>query len=168
MSDQHAKSPLLEVHPCKIGNDGIELSGEIDISFFDLPNTDRIKCPNPLSVDLRISVVSHNLLVQGTVGTTLHCRCDKCLQYYDKPLKGIEVCRYIKIEDEDVINLTEDIREDILLDFPTRVVCKTNCQGLCPNCGQNLNVRDCGCDLSRDGEDVWSVLDAFDPDDSGE
>jgi two-component system sensor histidine kinase PilS (NtrC family) len=45
--------------------------------------------------------------------------------------------------------LTEDVREDILLAFPARNLCSGGCRGLCSECGQNLNVRECGC--HRDG-----------------
>ncbi|MGE0405629.1 MAG: DUF177 domain-containing protein [Candidatus Korobacteraceae bacterium] len=42
--------------------------------------------------------------------------------------------------------LLEDVlREQILLAFPIRVVCRDECQGLCPRCGRNLNDETCGC-----------------------
>lgn len=54
--------------------------------------------------------------------------------------------------------LLEDVlREQILLSLPLRVVCKEDCKGLCPHCGQNLNVAQCSC--SEPLEDArWSAL----------
>src|SRR4029077_14778902 len=44
------------------------------------------------------------------------------------------------------VNLTPLIREQMLLALPTRPMCREDCRGLCPQCGANLNERDCGCD----------------------
>jgi uncharacterized protein len=38
------------------------------------------------------------------------------------------------------------VRELALLDVPMRPLCRPDCQGLCMNCGQNLNEGDCGCE----------------------
>jgi uncharacterized protein len=42
--------------------------------------------------------------------------------------------------------LLEDvIREQVLLAVPLKVVCRENCKGLCPHCGENLNAEQCSC-----------------------
>ncbi len=42
--------------------------------------------------------------------------------------------------------LLEDVmREQVLLAVPLRVLCRDDCKGLCPQCGQNLNTTACGC-----------------------
>ena len=43
-------------------------------------------------------------------------------------------------------DLDELLREDILLDLPSKYLCSPDCKGLCPKCGKNLNEGDCGCD----------------------
>lgn len=42
-------------------------------------------------------------------------------------------------------DLDELLREDILLSLPTKVLCKSDCKGLCPMCGADLNNGPCGC-----------------------
>ena len=44
-----------------------------------------------------------------------------------------------------VVDLDELVMEDSYLSFPTRFLCKVDCKGLCPYCGQALNEGDCGC-----------------------
>lgn len=44
------------------------------------------------------------------------------------------------------IDLDPLLREQLLLALPTYPVCKDDCKGLCPVCGNNLNERECGCD----------------------
>ena len=52
---------------------------------------------------------------------------------------------YIVVPDEQ-LDLDELLREDILLDLPTKYLCRDDCKGLCPKCGKDLNEGDCGCD----------------------
>ena len=43
------------------------------------------------------------------------------------------------------IELDDLLREDILLELPTKFLCKPDCKGLCPGCGKNLNEGKCDC-----------------------
>jgi uncharacterized protein len=42
------------------------------------------------------------------------------------------------------IDLAPLIREFALLEIPISPICKPDCKGLCPVCGENLNETDCG------------------------
>ena len=53
--------------------------------------------------------------------------------------------RLIEVRDEK-LDLDELMREDILLELPTKFLCREDCKGLCPVCGKNLNEGPCGCD----------------------
>ena len=48
--------------------------------------------------------------------------------------------------DGKVIDLEPIIREHLLLALPMSAVCREDCSGLCTNCGQNLNEKQCGCE----------------------
>ena len=48
----------------------------------------------------------------------------------------------------DSIDLTSSVIRNILAVLPMKVVCRDDCKGLCPVCGQNLNIKDCGCDTT--------------------
>jgi DUF177 domain-containing protein len=43
------------------------------------------------------------------------------------------------------IDLRPAVREELLLALPQWVVCREDCRGLCPRCGQDLNAGPCGC-----------------------
>ncbi|QRO01060.1 DUF177 domain-containing protein [Archangium violaceum] len=51
-----------------------------------------------------------------------------------------------EVFDGKVIDLDPIIREQALLALPMSAVCREDCQGLCTQCGQNLNEKQCGCD----------------------
>lgn len=44
------------------------------------------------------------------------------------------------------IDLTEMLRQEIILHFPVDQVCSAGCQGLCAACGANKNLKKCKCD----------------------
>ena len=44
-----------------------------------------------------------------------------------------------------VIDLTDDVRQTVLLSVPLKLLCRENCKGLCPHCGVNLNSGTCNC-----------------------
>lgn len=57
---------------------------------------------------------------------------------------------------QDVIGLDDLVAEAVLLATPAVPVCRPDCRGLCPQCGQDLNEGACGCVPDRDAR--WSAL----------
>lgn len=54
--------------------------------------------------------------------------------------------------------LLEDIlREQLLLEVPIKVVCREDCKGLCPHCGQNRNLGSCNCSVQV-SDPRWEAL----------
>ena len=47
---------------------------------------------------------------------------------------------------EDSLLLEDVLREQVLLSLPVRTLCKPDCKGLCPRCGENRNSRPCNCE----------------------
>ena len=58
---------------------------------------------------------------------------------------------------ESSIDITENVHDALLLSVPFNPVCKENCKGLCPVCGNNLNVSDCGC-VNKSDDSRWQAL----------
>ena len=61
------------------------------------------------------------------------------------------------IDESHLLDLGEAIREYALLELPMQPLCRAGCKGLCPNCGADLNLGDCGCTLDE-GDDRFSAL----------
>lgn len=55
------------------------------------------------------------------------------------------------------LDVDEELREELMLDLPMRVLCSPDCPGLCPKCGKSLKDGKCGCDL-RETDPRWDVL----------
>ena len=56
----------------------------------------------------------------------------------------------IRYYSEEYIDLSEDLRENLLLEVPARILCSEDCEGLCSHCGQNLNKEKCDCYLESE------------------
>ncbi len=69
------------------------------------------------------------------------------------PEEDDEIYRYHK----DEVDLAEMLREQVILALPMHPLCAESCQGLCPVCGQNRNVQQCGCQEARP-ESPFAVL----------
>lgn len=154
----------LLINVAEVKEDGLEVKGNLPSSVFDLSQKDseRLECPHPLDYDLRAFLVSHGLLVQGLVATTARCRCDRCLTYFDLPLEDDDVCHFYEGEDEGYVDVTDDLREDLLIQLPNKSLCDAACKGICGICGQNLNIRACDCKDEDSGPDIWHQLDDLD------
>jgi uncharacterized protein len=58
---------------------------------------------------------------------------------------------------KDSLLLEDVLREQVLLSLPVRTLCKDDCKGLCPRCGQNRNNQDCSCEESQT-DPRWEAL----------
>jgi len=57
----------------------------------------------------------------------------------------------------DSLLLEDVLREQVLLSLPVRTLCKPDCKGLCPRCGQNRNIQECSCEESQ-SDPRWEAL----------
>jgi len=58
---------------------------------------------------------------------------------------------------KDSLSLEDVLREQVLLSLPVRTLCKPDCKGLCPRCGENRNSQSCHCEEGP-GDPRWEAL----------
>ena len=114
---------------------------------------------SPVRYDLHANLASNELVVQGMIEVDLLCQCSRCAEQFSTTIKVEDFTRSYKLTTKnESIDLTSDIREDILLSFPMNWICSSSCKGLCPHCGANLNKQICSCD-KRETNTMWNTLD---------
>lgn len=103
----------------------------------------------------KISRTPQGLFVEGKFGGTISLECVRCLCDYIQPLSW-EFSELFAFTDENVtesgllipddahIDLQELVHDFALVEVPIKPICKPECRGLCMECGQNLNEKDCG------------------------
>ena len=57
----------------------------------------------------------------------------------------------------DSLLLEDVLREQVLLSLPVRTLCKPDCKGLCPRCGENRNSQSCSCEVGP-SDPRWEAL----------
>lgn len=74
-------------------------------------------------------------------------------------LENMDNEEYI-IPENSLIDLSELVREALILNLPMSHLCKEDCKGLCNKCGKDLNDGDCGC-VRVEKDPRWAVLEHF-------
>ena len=115
--------------------------------------------------------------VRGAITTDVDVACSRCAEplteHLEIPFEDVFVSvaeepreKDLEVEGADLdeqlvegneVDLTEIIREQILLNLPEQLLCKEDCQGLCPQCGANRNLLDCDCG-KEDVDPRWAAL----------
>ncbi|MFH1037969.1 MAG: DUF177 domain-containing protein [PVC group bacterium] len=105
----------------------------------------------PIDYELNVDLVGHLLLVRGRLQTRVRFSCARCLKNVELPLKvpGFDVQKEVA-DPAGTIDLTDEIRTDIILALPLKPLCQPGCRGICPVCGQDLNEKQCGCQSARE------------------
>ncbi len=104
---------------------------------------------------LNVGRTPQGLLFAGEFGARTGLQCVRCLRPFEQGLhwsmtelyafsdKSVSDSGLIVPENAQV-DLEPLVREYALLEVPISPTCRSDCRGLCPVCGQDLNVRDCG------------------------
>lgn len=144
-----------------------KLALKVDAESLDLSETG-VFLKAPVLVDLTLNVFDENIKIDGTVRTEVEEECSRCIQPFRRRVEA-ELHLYATAkavagrrgdaEDEDdedseagylihdgrQLDLSGEVRSAILLSSPMQPLCRPNCGGLCPECGENLNERQCSC-----------------------
>jgi len=114
------------------------------------------------------------------LSVVMEAECDRCLEpahyqietdfdLYYEPVALLGPAQEVEIgaRETDVgfyegggLELEEVLRERVLLALPMQRVCRTDCKGICPVCGQNRNEGECGC-RSKLVDERWAALKQF-------
>lgn len=149
---------LLDLKPLFAGSrEFLSVESETDLSEFNFLGVKPL--PSPVAISGKI--VSR----AGIVESQLDCKvsyvgfCDRCLKetIIDYVVK-INRTIVVSLEDQqneendDIavvpdmqLNLDDFCYDDIVMSLPTKVLCGTDCRGLCPDCGKDLNFGSCDC-----------------------
>lgn len=66
------------------------------------------------------------------------------------------------IDSHHILDLSEVVRQGLWLAEPEKALCRSDCAGLCPNCGGNRNLGECQCDQASI-DPRWAALQALVP-----
>ena len=112
----------------------------------------------PITVTGYVKNMAGYMVLSADVEVIYHTMCARCAEpvcskleiSFEKDIASSgEVSDdnddYIIIEDKK-LDLLAPVEEEIMIEMPSRTLCKEDCLGLCHKCGKNLNEGDCNCD----------------------
>jgi uncharacterized protein len=117
-----------------------------DVSASDIGlGDDEVDLRSPLSVTATLTRVDNTIIAQVAVSAQYGYQCARCLGDFQRS-KLREFYFDYEVESQmDAVNIGEDIRQEMILSIPQRVLCSKDCKGICSGCGVNLNLEKCKC-----------------------
>src|SRR3984957_6971261 len=120
----------------------------------------------PLEVRATVELLEGQIRITGELHTRLEINCARCLEpvnedisrefdLFYRPLASMtkEEEERLKIDDTEIaffegegLFLADVLAEQVLLALPMKAICRSDCRGLCPQCGVNLNNEECRCE----------------------
>jgi uncharacterized protein len=144
---------------------------EDDFAFFNTLEENSaggISIKEPVLAEITISRQQDQFYVRGAIKGVMNLKCSRCLEGFVYPFSNNFLVILQKEEDDNALSniheleLTQDdlkleqfsggelditriVQEQIVLLCPMKSLCNTDCKGLCPQCGVNLNKKRCKC-----------------------
>lgn len=135
--------------------------------YLDDPGED-VRLPGLVEGTLVLTGTEHSVCLTGSVRTVADLVCGACLEWFQQPLevelreefyrpapgeqeaaapeRELSAGDFLApLEPGDVIDVTEVVRQNVLLALPLAPRCRADCQGLCPRCGADRNRVRCSC-----------------------
>ena len=155
---------MIEVNIHHIPEEGMDFEATMPSSVLEIDDLNRADKVTPVVCELNASMSEKNLIVRGVATMVIYCKCDRCLEDTEVIVEAEDICIVVE-NTPDIVDLTNDIREDILLAFPQLYLCDPDCKGLCFGCGENLNKNQCTCEQESEEPSPWDTLDNLNFDD---
>jgi uncharacterized protein len=149
----------------ELKRDEVEFSTTYDPGVLDFRGAE-VEQPSALFFAGSAELVSGEIRIRGHLEGVVRRGCDRCLEPMEIPIgKDLDLFyqprRTIDREEEveiankeseisffmgDGVELKDLVSEQVILSVPMKAVCRPECKGLCPACGANRNVTNCGCE----------------------
>ena len=125
-----------------------------------------VKQVAPLEVTATAELLDGQIRIEGQLETKIEMACARCLEpvveevnrsfdLFYAPLPKEAKPKVDRLKDDDTeigffegdgLFLADALKEQVLLALPLKAICQSDCRGLCPNCGANLNHEECRCE----------------------
>lgn len=146
---------------------------KIDLNFSQKIDTinycdNSYKLTSPINVNGKVSNTNKGLYLDIDVDFTILDNCARCLDEVEVPIEysiegflvkeGFDEDEFEEddafIYDGQELNLVDIIEQTLDFNIPARILCNEECQGLCHECGANLNKQECSCSEDANDEEI--------------
>jgi uncharacterized protein len=124
-------------------NKAVLFSEEIDAEDLDI-DIGIMHFPEPVRVNAEAFKTGDDLTVNVHIEGERLYTCSLCLEEFNNVFEK-DLALHYDIKGLESVTIDPEVREEIMLDHPIRILCKPDCRGLCAFCGTNLNEGPCDC-----------------------
>ena len=119
-----------------------------------LSETLHLQCLEPIDLELQVENTGKEYVASGRVQTSVQLSCGRCLKEIAYPIdipvlfdivEGTDPSGEAVVFQGEWVDVSPRIAEVIYLALPMVPLCKEDCQGLCSQCGADLNTTTCDC-----------------------
>ncbi len=151
----------MKILVARIPEEGSSFEGDDPGSVMQVEGDTFIRESGDVHYSLYVQHVCEELVVRGNLSVELGLQCARCSDFFSTTVGVSDFLRaYPAPDGTDSVDITEDLREDILLNVPGFPVCSEGCKGVCAQCGADLNKSSCECE-TEDGPNPWTALDGL-------
>lgn len=126
---------------------------------------ERYDFPQGIDVTADYRFDGEGVIVSGQFDAQATVHCARCLKPFLYTI-GFEFAEYYKKQPEEgeyefhgeSIELDRMLEDNVVVNLPTRFLCREDCKGLCSHCGKDLNEGECGCLPEPDKANPFSSL----------
>ncbi|HRZ40845.1 MAG TPA: DUF177 domain-containing protein [Candidatus Omnitrophota bacterium] len=136
-----------------ISDRGLQYSRVLTAGELDLPQ-DALKARGPLKVEAVFSRAGDEVLAAFEVKATYALTCSRCLEEFERQKTDRFELAFDIDSSTEYVEFKDDLREELIIANSVFELCRNDCKGLCLQCGQNLNQKQCNCNLGHTTQDT--------------
>jgi len=144
----------MKVHTKQIPEDGLHLEGEEPAAILELEDP-LLKARGPVRWALDIGLSDGGLFATGKLAVDLDAHCVACLKKFTYPVRVENFATQVELHGPETVDLTDQMREDILLALPPYPHCDWNGRSVCKGATRKTNESP----ASHDESHTWDELD---------
>ena len=150
----------LLVDVARLDREGEAYAGAVDDAVLELDG-ELLRSFGGLRYDLFVQLFGTELLVRGRLEQDFDAVCSRCGADFDFTTRVDDFTVSVEVDEKtEFVDLTDELRQSIILSLPSYPVCREDCRGICPTCAKNLNEGPCAC-RREERDSRWGALDAL-------
>lgn len=137
---------------------------------FFFGEADDIKGAGDVAVDVHLAKTGDEVFASGSAAVTVTMQCGRCLAEFEHRIEAVVEAPFfprlpkegktdeeeedegdINYHDGETVDVFPVLHDQLILALPLKPLCREDCKGLCPRCGEDLNVKECGCPKGSPG-----------------
>ena len=153
----------LNIRELQVSSSELDLEGE------------GFKVVAPVHGEIQFLRHDQSIHTKAKFSTSLAVECRRCIESLETEIVADVELQFCQVDDPEkmdprlieagerhysgeMIDLSEDARQALVLEMPDWPLCSESCKGLCASCGTNLNINECNCHDSTEPSSPFSAL----------